>query len=279
VIYNFTFSVFSCKIPLAVSLDGRTELSVVNETPLDESCIMASPGASTDIDNSRSTIIQTSEFGQENFALCSMDVTPERDSLAKGFMPETESSVNLSVNSHYCKRRVSLNSLLINSVQETKLNGEVMENLEGMGYSVRNDNPNQIAKFASRKNSSECELKQTIPSPSAADVVDTSPQFPSLSLNQQSQIFCSLCKSPLSCPETNPYVMCCLTSLSKAVFASFSQGKGQQGGQASGSVARILVVDISSVDQRLCSRDSNLVVDISSVDQRLCSRDSKTIPG
>ncbi|KAJ8422826.1 hypothetical protein Cgig2_022177 [Carnegiea gigantea] len=248
-----------CEFPLVTSLDERTELSVVKETPLDGSCIMASPEASTDNDNSRSTIIQTSEFGQENFASCSMDITPERDSLAKGFMPETVSSVNLSVNSHAHKRRVSLNSLLINSIQEKKLNvtsGEVTENFEEMGYSVRNGNENQITKFASKKNSSESELASTIPSPSLSDDVDKSLKFPSLSLNRQLQIFCSLCKSALGRPETIPYVMCCLTLLSKAIFAPFSQGKGLRRGHTSASLTHVLIVDISSVDQRLCSRNN-----------------------
>ncbi|KAB1203523.1 hypothetical protein CJ030_MR8G015346 [Morella rubra] len=108
------------------------EVSIVRETP----CTTASAGSSCKDDNSCSTLIQAStEFRHQvlvpstclsnsgkalSETLCSVAVTPEKNITTNTYslMPEVESSLNLSVNSHAQKRRKFLECPHIDLAQD-----------------------------------------------------------------------------------------------------------------------------------------------------------------
>ena len=240
---------------------------------MDGNIIQTSPVSSKD-ENSSSTIIQaTTEFperllfrsmstnsgGPASKAMCSLVVTPEKDFIANTsnmMMPEIESQLNLSVNSHAQKRRKSMVLSSVNPTQAEQLDSPDAKALGHIGNSMVPRDANRRIEFGSGTNVSEKRLKKSnIPELLTENHRDALSVSSCCSIHKKLQIFCSLCRTPLGLPENDLYVMCSLTSSSKVHLGSLLRGSSESSAvDASTSIPVVVVSDCSSVDQRFCNK-------------------------
>ncbi|RVX15979.1 Fanconi anemia group J protein-like [Vitis vinifera] len=152
-------------------------------------------------------------------------VTPERDFIANtsNMMPETESPLNLSVNSHAQKRRKSMILPSVNPTQAEHSDAPDAKTPGHIGNSMATRDANRRIEFG-------------------------------FGMDKQLQIFCSLCRNPLGLPENDLYVMCSLTSSSKVHLASLLRGSLESLAVNTSTSIPVVVSDSSSVNQRLCNK-------------------------
>ncbi|XP_024169418.1 Fanconi anemia group J protein homolog [Rosa chinensis] len=254
--------------------DADPDISVVNETPcMDGIFSTCSPGSITKDEKCclTSTTIESSSFFLDQFSFqstsltncskaspkgqCSVAATPEKNATLNSYssMTETESSLDLSVNSHIQKRRKSIYQSLVNSsqgqsggapdsetsdcpdsVKETMTSGDAIRKIE---FNESNYSEHYCKSIVHHLPPSTCGTSSV----SVGSVMD-----------KRLEICCSLCKSPLGLPENNLHVTCSITSSSKLYLESLHNEilKSQTGNTSAG--IRVLITDISSVDYRVC---------------------------
>ena len=242
------------------------ESSIVNETPcIDVDSDPGSPGYSKD-DNSGSTIIEASaQFSNHlsslpvsltNGSKCSsrvqssITVTPEKNVIASN-TPEMESSMDMSVNSHYQKRRKPMFSPFINLIEEENLNYiapcantlttytksslDFREAAHGIEYGFKRDVKSNTPQLPASNLPGSCSLT-----------------FPLL--DKRLQIFCSLCKNPLGRPENHPYLTCSLILSSKVHLRTLLKQRLKTYTSDTLKSVPVILTDSSFVDQRICNR-------------------------
>lgn len=246
------------------------EVSLVKETPY----TTASPGSFSKDDNSSSTIIDAStEFQDQVFASsiclpnpdkalsgtqCPLVVTPERNITINTYslMPEMESSLNLSVNSHTQKRRKSMGSLVIDLTQDEQSDVPCAKSpacTSLMRSSMANRDANRRIEFGFESNCAEQKCKKSNVPQSCSEndyVASCVSSIPVM--EKRLQISCSLCKSPLGLPENHLFVMCSLTSSSKVHLASLLKEKLKH--DVDTPSVQVVMTETSSVHPELCTR-------------------------
>ncbi|MED6206845.1 hypothetical protein PIB30_030513, partial [Stylosanthes scabra] len=242
------------------------ECSIIKETlRMDVNSGPGSPGFSKD-DNSVSTMIETSaQFSNHlsSLSMClpdgsknssglhsSITVTPERN-IGRNNIPETESPMNTSVNSHYQKRRKSMFSPFINLVEEenfnyitpcasglttyTKSSFDVREEAHGIEYVCERNLRSNTPQLPTGSLPGSCSL--TLPL-----------------LDKRLQLFCSICKTPLGRPENHLYLMCSLISTSKVHLRTLLKHRMKADAAEKSNSVPVILTDSSSVDQRIWNR-------------------------
>ncbi|XP_059635149.1 uncharacterized protein LOC132277322 isoform X2 [Cornus florida] len=262
------------EIPLDLSPDDP-EISVVKETPgIDGSIAVFSPGSFSRGGNSGSTIVEASaEFPDKlllsSFSLPnsstsksahSMVVTPERNATARtnNLTPEAESFLNLSVNSHARKRRMPLESPLIDLVQEEQdvPDAETSGHASFMASSMTNRDANHRIEFGCETNFVEnISKKPTVPQSLISNYYGSSCVPSGHVMDKRLQIFCSFCRNPLGLPENHYYVTCSLTSSSKVHLTSLLTGSLEPLAMNNSTSISVVISDTRSVDHRLCNRN------------------------
>ncbi|EEF52880.1 brca1 interacting protein helicase 1 brip1, putative [Ricinus communis] len=247
------------------------EMTLVKETPgMGFNGTTASSGSFSKDGNSSLTMIQASveHTDQESSysvsltnaskdpgkACCSLAVTPKKDFNANtcSLIPEAESTLNLSVNSHTQKKRQPIGLPFINLVE-----GPDSPDMESPGC-FRSTTDTMASKDANRRiefdlatdsaehQSMESKAPRVLPTNNCApSSINSDPV-----MDQKLQISCSLCKSPLGLPENQLYVRCSLTSTSKIHLTSLGKERFEYCSNNTKSVP-VLMADIASVDQRL----------------------------
>lgn len=260
--------------------DADPDISVVKETPcMDGIYSTCSPGSINKDEKScsTSTTIEASSFFSDQFsfqstsltncsnaspkAQCSVAATPEKNATFEKnatlnshiSMIETESSLNLSVNSHTQKRRKSMYASLVNSSPGQSgaapdFPGSIKDTI------TSRDSIHKIE--LSETNCSEHNSKSKVPHLLTSSCGASSVSVGSV-MDKRLEICCSLCKSPLGLPENNLHVTCSIASSSKLHLESLHKEilKSQTGNTSTG--IRVLITDISSVDYRVCHEISD----------------------
>jgi Fanconi anemia group J protein len=246
------------------------EVSLVKETPY----ITASPGSFSKDDNSSSTIIDASTEFQDQVlpssiclpnpekalsgTQCPVVVTPDRNITMNTYrlMPEMESSLNLSVNSHTQKRRKSMGSLVIDLTQDEQSDVPCAKSLACtslMRSSMANRDANRRIEFGFESNCAEQKSKKSNVSQSHSEIDYVASCVSSIPVMQKRlQISCSHCKSPLGLPENHLFVMCSLTSSSKVHLASLLKEKLKH--DVDTPSVHVVMTETSSVHPELCTR-------------------------
>ncbi|MED6206439.1 hypothetical protein PIB30_026649 [Stylosanthes scabra] len=242
------------------------ECSIIKETlRMDVNSDPGSPGFSKD-DNSVSTMIETSaQFSNHlsSLSMClpdgsknssglhsSITVTPEKN-IGRNNIPETESPMNTSVNSHYQKRRKSMFSPFINLVEEenfnyitpcasalttyTRSSSDVREETHGIEYVCERNLRSNTPQLPTGSLPGSCSL--TLPL-----------------LDKRLQLFCSICKNPLGRPENHLYLTCSLISSSKVHLRTLLKHRMKADTDEKSNSVPVILTDSSSVDQRICNR-------------------------
>ncbi|XP_057986732.1 uncharacterized protein LOC110654397 isoform X2 [Hevea brasiliensis] len=189
---------------------------------------------------------------------CLVVETPKKDFTENtcNLIPEAESTLNLSVNSHTQKKSKSMGWPLIDHVEE-KSDSPYAETPGCVSF-IRNTSANKDAnrriEFDSVTNSLECQSAKLKASQSFP-VGNCAPSHISSDpvMDQNLRISCSRCNSPLGLPENQLYVRCSLTSSSKVHLMSLVKGKLEHCSENASTCMPVLMTDITSVDQRLCN--------------------------
>jgi Fanconi anemia group J protein len=235
------------------------EPSIVKESPcLDIGSDAGSSDYSKD-DNSDSTIIEASaRFAMDRLSSfpvssttgskVSITVTPEKSVTANN-IPETESSLNLSVNSHNQKRRKPMVIPFINLIEE--------ENNEATCVSTPTWYTKSSLEVGEATHRTECSHGRNLNSHSPQLPTSNIPGSCSLSvplLDKRLQLFCSLCKNPLGRHENHLYLTCSLISSSKVHLRFLLKKRLETYTADTEKGVQVIVTDFSFVDQRICSR-------------------------
>ncbi|WJX15585.1 DNA helicase [Trifolium repens] len=235
------------------------EPSIVKESPcLDIGSDAGSSGYSKD-DNSDSTIMEASaRFAMDRLSSfpvssttgskVSITVTPEKSVTANN-IPETESSLNLSVNSHNQKRRKPIVIPFINLIEE--------ENNDATCVSTPTWYTKSSLEVGEATHRTECSHGRNLNSHSPQLPTSNIPGSCSLSvplLDKRLQLFCSLCKNPLGRHENHLYLTCSLISSSKVHLRFLLKKRLETYTADTEKGVLVIVTDFSFVDQRICSR-------------------------
>ncbi|XP_015884086.1 uncharacterized protein LOC107419791 [Ziziphus jujuba] len=234
--------------PMVFSLEDP-EGSIVKETP----CV-GSPEPLDKGEYSSSTIIEDQlSFHSASLPYskassptqCSMLLTPEKDATVNfhSLIPETESSLNSSVNSHTQKRRKSTFSPCSSLVEE--------EHNVHNAKAPSNRDANRRIEFGVDINCTENKLDLHVPKLLTLSHHDVSS---GPLMDKRVQVFCSLCKNSLGLPENHQYIMCSSTSISKIHLESLHKNTMNPQTKSTSTDVPVLVTDVSSVHQQLCSR-------------------------
>ncbi|KAM4130138.1 hypothetical protein ACJW30_01G078200 [Castanea mollissima] len=249
------------------------DVSIVKETPCS-----TSPGSLSKDENSCSTIIEDStEFPDHvsvhsiclasqgkslSGAQCSVVVTPEKNITTNTYssMPDMESSLNLSVNSHTQKRRKSMGTPLINLIEDEQSDAPnaITPVYTGLTRSsMASKDANRRIEFGFESSCAEHKSKKFSVSRLLTKdnyVASCVPPIPFV--EKRLQISCFFCKSPLGLPENHLYVMCLLTSSSKVHLASVLKEKLEPHHVNTPTSIQVVMTDILSVHPQLYTRTS-----------------------
>ncbi|KAK7280803.1 hypothetical protein RJT34_25870 [Clitoria ternatea] len=237
------------------------EVSVVKETP----CIYvgSDPGSPDSDDNCGSTIIEapvqfpdhlpalsmslTNGNKNSSRAQSSITITPKKI-VTPNDISEMESLLNLSVNSHYQKRRKPMVTPLINLTEEENY---VVPCASPPTWYPKNSDVEGITR------GSEYGFQRTWKSNSPLISASNLPGSCSLTvplLDKRLQIFCSLCKSPLGRPENQLYLTCSSISSSKVHLRTLLKQRHSTCTTDTLKSVPVIVTDSLFVDQRICNR-------------------------
>ena len=250
------------------------DVSVVKATPY----TTASPESLSKDDYSSSTIIEAStEFPDQvsvhsiglvdqskslSGAQCSVVVTPEKNITMNTYspMPEMESSLNLSVNSHTQKRRKSMGAPIINLIEDEPSdapNAMTPVCTSSTRSSMASKDANRRIEFGFESNCAEHKSKKSSISRlltknnSVASCVSSIPFE-----EKRLQISCLLCKNHLGLPENHLYVMCLLTSSSKVHLASVLKEKLEPHDVNTPRSIQVVMTDSTFVHPQLYTRSA-----------------------
>lgn len=235
------------------------ETSIVKEIPcLDVGTDAGSPDYSKD-DNSDSTIIEgSSHFPMDHLSSLPLSsttgsrtstiITPEKN-VNSNSIPEMESYLNLSVNSHNQKRRKPMITPFINLIEE--------ENDVAPCASTPTRYTKSSVDVRYATHGTECGSGRILNSYSPQLPTSILPGSCSLTvplLDKRLQIFCSLCKNPLGRPENHLYLTCSLISSSKVHLRSLLEQRLKTYTTDTAKSVPVIVTDSSFVDQHICNR-------------------------
>lgn len=250
---------------------------IARETPCVDVGGVTSPGDSKD-ERSSSTIIEAySEFPDQlsnhSFPLIksirspltsesSMLHTPERNVAASAFSfaRETESSLNMSVNSHTQKRRKSVGLTITKLAQEEfvtdpktktpECNSVDRSSIISRNLNSPKDTSYEILLTEKKSKSSN--------DPQVLKLNDTVPVCLSSGppMDKKLHLSCALCRSPLGRPENHLYVTCSFTVSSKTHLISMYKERLKPQTTNSPTSIPVIVTDILFVNQRLLVRSS-----------------------
>jgi Fanconi anemia group J protein len=190
-------------------------------------------------------------------AQCAVAVTPERNIPMNTYsMPEMESSLNLSVNSHTQKRRRSMGALVIDLTQDEQSDVPRAKSPACTSLtrsSIANRDATRRIEFGFESNCVEQKSKKSNVSPSRSENDYAASCVPSIPvMEKRLQISCSLCKCPLGLPENHLFVMCSLTTSSKVHLASLLKEKLKH--DVDTPSVQVVMTETSSVHPELCTR-------------------------
>ncbi|KAE9617276.1 putative RNA helicase [Lupinus albus] len=238
------------------------EISVVNETPcIDGGIYLGSPGSKDDY--SGSTIIEPSAHfpdhlpsrsisltcGQKHSRSHSLiTLTPEKSVVANN-IPEMESSLNLSVNSHNQKRRKPIITPFVNLIDDEQYIAPCAST--HTRHSKNSANIRQVTHGT--ENGFERNFESNYPPLSTTSLAGACSSTAPV-MNKRLQIFCSYCKHPLGRPENSLYLTCSLVSSSKVHLRSLLQQNLETIRADTLESVPIIITDSSFVDQRICDR-------------------------
>ncbi|XP_037493665.1 Fanconi anemia group J protein homolog isoform X1 [Jatropha curcas] len=191
-------------------------------------------------------------------AQCSGVATPRKDSTANNcsLIPEAESTLNLSVNSHTQKKRKSVGSPLIDvKKQNDSPNAQTSGCVGFIENTIAIKDASRRIEFDFATNSAQS-LSIRLKKPQILPLDNSAPPSSDPVMDKKLRISCSLCKSPLGRPENQLYVRCSLTSSSKVHLRSLVKERLERCTENTSTCIPVLMTDITSVDQRLCN--SNL---------------------
>ncbi|XP_052202294.1 uncharacterized protein LOC127808030 isoform X2 [Diospyros lotus] len=263
--------------PRALSMEFSSddpEISIVRETPSMNVSPLASPRSFSKDENSNSTIIEAPGKIQDQLLLhsrsptysnaahskstSSLVVTPEKYVSANmnSHLGETESVLNLSVNSHTQKRRKPSGLKSVNLMQVEQFDvpdPRVTGHSSSMASSMITKAENCRDKFVFETSCSPNELTM----PSVTQLLTGNNAWVSCTasghvMNKRLQIFCSCCRNPLGLPQNHLYIRCSITSLSKVHLTTLLKGRSEAAAENISTSIPVVISDISSVDQRLC---------------------------
>ncbi|XP_073220587.1 uncharacterized protein [Cicer arietinum] len=263
--YNFKDHINLQCCNLTERFTGALSVTITHE---ETSMVKESPGndaASSDYskdDNSDSTIIEASaRFAMDRLSSfpvssttgskTSITVTPEKNVTAKN-IPETESSLNLSVNSHNQKRRKPMVIPFINLIEEE-------ENNDASCVSTPTWCTKSSVEVREATHGTECGLGRTLNSQSPWLPTSSLPGSCSLTVpvqNKRLQLFCSRCKNPLGLHENRLYLTCSLISSSKVHLRFLLKKRLETYTTDTAKSVPVIVTESSFVDQRICNRIS-----------------------
>lgn len=252
------------------SYDGP-EVTHAKETPdLGGNMSVASEVSFYKDEDSSSTIIQAStEFQDQSTNLtvapskiaCSLLVTPEKNVTANQYslLPEMESSLNLSVNSHTQKRRRSMGSPLTNLVRSERFDtleaGTTHQICCLESSAATRDAIRRIEFGIERECSGHNCKKPNVTRFLTMNNCGMSSMLTGPVMDNKLQIFCSECRNPLGLPENHLYVTCSLTLSSKAHLISLLKERLDPLATNTPAGIPVVISDISSVNQRLCIKN------------------------
>lgn len=160
----------------------------------------------------------------------------------KNVNADTESVLNLSVNSHTQKKRKPLlRSTLINLTQPGEFDAPAPRSLGHVSFmasSTTNKDATNRTEFGLETSRPQNKFMM-----SSSHVMD-----------KRLQILCSLCRNPLGLPENHLYVSCSITSSSKVQLTTLLKKRSGDPAENTSTSVPVAISDISSVDQRLCNR-------------------------
>lgn len=189
---------------------------------------------------------------------CLAEVTPKKDFTENtcNLMPEAESTLNLSVNSHTQKKSKCMVWPLIDLVEEKSdsPSAQTPGCVSFIRNTVANKDANRKIEFDFPTNPSECQSTKSRAS-QFLPVGNCAPSYISSdpAMDQKLLISCSRCNSPLGLSENQLYVRCSLTSSSKVYLMSLVNGGLEPCSENASTCIPVLMTDIESVDQRLCN--------------------------
>lgn len=238
------------------------DVCIVRETPgVYASNVVASPKVLFRDGFDSSTVLQPLTDLPENSSHLNLPntdkslVTPERimSADAKSVMPETESPLNASINSHIQKRRKSMgwSSLYVHHRSDTpEPRTPVGDSFTGSTTTAAYENSFIDRYYETNSPGSKCG-RSIVDHTSTLQNCSSSSASSDHIANRRLQIFCSLCKMPLGLPENDLYVMCSITPLSKVHLASLWEKKLQPSAINGSPRIPMLICDVSSIDQQL----------------------------
>lgn len=256
--------------------DADPDISIVKETPnMDGIGSVYSPGSLNKNENSGSTSISIEASSHElSFqsvpltnssraspkAQCSLVATPKKNVTLNmhSSILETESSLNLSVNSHTQKRRKSMYSPLVNFVngQSDTPDSETPDSTSSVNYSMASRDANRKIEFGVETNGSEHKSKSNVPHVLTTNNCVASSMSVGCVMDKRLQISCSLCKTPLGLPENQLHLACSVSSSSKCHLESLRTNVLKfHTGNTSSSGIPVIITDSASVDQRLLNSE------------------------
>ncbi|XP_009362870.2 Fanconi anemia group J protein homolog isoform X1 [Pyrus x bretschneideri] len=256
--------------------DADPDISIVKETPnMDGIGSVYSPGSLNKDENSGSTsttieassnemsfqsVPLTNSCRASPKAQCSLVATPKKNVTLNmhSSILETESSLNLSVNSHTQKRRKSLYSPLVNFVngQSDAPDSETPDSTSSVKYSMASRDANRKIEFSVETNGSEPKSKSNVPHVLTTNNCVASSTSVGCVMDKRLQISCSLCKTPLGLPENQLHLACSVSSSSKCHLESLRMNVLKfHTGNTSSSGIPVIITDSASVDQRLLNSE------------------------
>ncbi|WCJ44724.1 hypothetical protein M5689_025378 [Euphorbia peplus] len=233
-----------------VSSQEDPDITLVMETP-GMGCNGTTARSSSFLKDS-STVIQASveftdqmsSYSVSRKAQCSPTVTPIKDTALNtpNLIPEAESALNLSVNSHHKKRKFSGSPLVYLC--------------EGEPDSPNGHTPNSSVRdtIADRDTTRRIEFGCVTKS-QFSPVQNSSPLCISSdpAAKQKLKICCSVCKSPLGLLENELYVRCTITSSTKVHLMSLVKERLDLCTENTSTCIPVLMADFSEVNQCLCN--------------------------
>ncbi|XP_031740572.1 Fanconi anemia group J protein homolog isoform X2 [Cucumis sativus] len=250
---------------------------IVQETPCVDIVGATSPRESKD-ERSTSTVIEayselSDQLSHQSLPLIkstrspltsetSMLNTPERNVSvnAYSFAQDTESSLNMSVNSHTQKRRKSMGITITKLAQEEFLTDPKTKNPECNSV----DRSSIISRNLTSPKDTNYEILLTEKKSNGLNVTqmpklnDTSPVYLSsgLPMDKKLHLSCALCRSPLGRPENHLNITCSFTVSSKTHLISIYEERFKAQTANSSASIQLIITDILFVNQRLLVRSS-----------------------
>ncbi|GAV88138.1 DEAD_2 domain-containing protein/Helicase_C_2 domain-containing protein [Cephalotus follicularis] len=245
-----------------------TEISSVKETPdVNATITTASPGSFPKDGDSGSTVIQASNETSDKLLFSSMSlrntckapyetmaVTPEREVTRHTccLIPDMESSLNLSVNSHTQKRRKSIPLVDLTQEQPEAPDIQTPGCMSFTKSCMASRELNRRIEFGFETNSTEQKSESNVPRMLKVTSIDSSGPFDYV-MDKRLRISCSFCKSPLGLSENHLYVRCSLISSSKSHLVALLDKKLDPYAVNTSSIT-VLMTDNSSVNQQFSKR-------------------------